>query len=221
MEDLKDIITKGILQDIYLLEKAFELNKEINNCYKNVTVGIKRDISDILYHLTYTEMVMCLGRLIDSPNKKYPTICLKGLYSMLKTTDFGDTILEYRFDALRELLCFEGKTSFIDLLNESNSIDYKRRLLLHFEHQEMNEPIFQSIEKIKLLRDKTIAHRENIEIDKLLPYSDIEILLRHSKKVISILLLAFTGTHLSFNGDFYLSRDWNTWRLIYDKFKDN
>src|SRR6476661_3341549 len=89
METLKKIILNGVLKDVLLAERAYSLNKEININYSTIPKGISVDISNILYDLSYTEMILALCRIYDTPSKKYPTRCLKQIYKVIKEADYN------------------------------------------------------------------------------------------------------------------------------------
>src|SRR5688572_19434782 len=100
MEKIKQIILSGLLKDVLISEKSFSLNREINKKYASIPKGIKAGISDILYDLSYTEMVLSLSRLYDNTNNRYPTRCLKQPYNCVKSEKYNIDISEFREEAI-------------------------------------------------------------------------------------------------------------------------
>ena len=75
MESIKNVILKGLLVDIKIAERSFRLNKKINELYNENLQPLKKSIATIMSDLSYTEMVLSLARIYDTP-KNYPTSVL-------------------------------------------------------------------------------------------------------------------------------------------------
>jgi len=56
--------------------------------------------------LSYTEMVLSLARIYDTPNKKYPTRCLKKLYSIIKESDYQIALNDNKSESILNLPYF-------------------------------------------------------------------------------------------------------------------
>lgn len=218
MEKIKQIILSGLLKDVLISEKSFSLNKEINETYAAIPKGIKASISDILYDLSYTEMVLSLSRLYDNTSKKYPTRCLKQLYSYVKSENYNIDISEFREDALFQLPSFGFNASFIEMFKDSSTTEFNKRTVLYFESLEMNEPLCSYINKLKEIRDKFLAHNEDIQIDTLLPYDNIKHLIKHAQDVIAFFAITYCGIHLKSSEGFYLSHSAKKWQRTYNRF---
>ena len=218
MDLIKDIIVKGLLGDLKIAERSFRLNKKIKELGKADLETSKKDISEILRDLSYTEMVLSLARIYDNPNKKYPTRCLKRLYQVVKEADFQIDLKNYRSDSVLNLQYFGFDSIWIELLAKSYDIDFNRRTVGYFETQEVNEPLYSYIGKIKEVRDKLLAHNEDATVDSLIPYASFESLLEHAKNVVSFYSLTYTGIRLKFGSDYYLADSTRNWENMYQEF---
>lgn len=219
MESISHLITTGLLNDLIVAERSYLLNKAINKMHSGIESNIKTDISKILFDLSYTEMVLSLASLYDNTSKKYQTRCIKRLYQLVEEENYE--VFVNKSNVALQLGYFGFDTTYISLLERSTDREFNERAITFFELNEMNEPVCSSIIKIKEIRDKLLAHNEDISLDTLVPYEKIETLVTHAKKVISFFALAYSDIHLQINGDFYLSDRAMNWKRLYEKFIKN
>lgn len=196
MNEIKNIIYEGLAKDIAIAERCLRLNRKINQLHKNTSEKIKKDISLILYDLSYTEMVLSLSRIFDTPNKRYPTRCLKKLHLITRGEKFQDEIKIYKSESILNLKYFGFRDDYINLLNESSDLEFINRSTRFFESREINEPIVGNILKLKTIRDKLLAHNEAINLDTLIPYELTETLIEYAKNVASFYSITYCGIHL-------------------------
>ena len=217
MEQITNLIKNGLLRDLIITERSFLLNKKIKDSASKLPSSTTLEISKILYDLTYTELVLGLCRLFDTPNKKYPTRCIKQLYNIVEASENIIQVKDrtFLFDQIQHL---GVPPVYAKLLESSSSIDFNKRTVVFFEAEEMNDPIRSSIRTVKDIRDKLLAHNEDIDLTSFLPYDTIETLLNHAKNVVSFFGLAYSAIVLKPFDNFYLSHDANDWTIIYTKF---
>lgn len=221
MDSIKDVIVEGLLGDIGIAERSFRLNKKIKELGKNNLAITKKGISEILRDLSYTEMVLSLARIYDNPNERYPTRCLKRLYQVVKDADYQIDLKNHRSDSVLNLQYFGFDSIWIELLENSSDIDFNKRTVGYFETQEVNEPLYSYIAKIKEVRDKLLAHNEDAIVDSLIPYTSFESLLDHAKNVVSFYSLTYTGIRLKFRSDYYLADSAKSWENVYQEFVES
>ncbi len=221
MDSIKDIIVEGLLGDLGIAERSFRLNKKIKELGKKDLATAKKGISEILRDLSYTEMVLSLARIYDNPNKRYPTRCLKRLYQVVKDADYQIDLKNHKKDSVLNLQYFGFDSIWIELLENSSDVDFNKRTVGYFETQEVNEPLYSYIDKIKEVRDKLLAHNEDAIVDSLIPYASFESLLDHAKNVVSFYSLTYTGIRLKFGSDYYLADRTRGWEDIYQEFVES
>lgn len=217
METLKRIILSGILKDVLLAERSYSLNKEINTSHSEMLEGVEADIAWILYDLSYTEMILSLCRIYDTPDKRFPTRCLKQIYKFIKDNSY-DLDIPHRDDVLLQAPFFDIPGNFITLLQESTNKEFNKRAVAYFETEEINEPIMTALGTLKTVRDKLLAHNEDVPIDTLIRYDNIEILLKHAQNAIAFFSLGYCGIHLKSLDRFYLSSSARKWQYSFKKF---
>lgn len=221
MEKIIEIITKGLLKDLHIAERSLYLNRKISELRDKIPKGTKSDISTMLYDLTYTELVLSLSRLYDSLNERYPTRCIRQLYETLRNSSFEPETKEEKAYALRELKRLVAFPELNFLLLERHGREFNETLVNYLETLEFNDPIAPAIEKLKEVRDKFLAHNEDVEIDTLIPYTSLELLISHAKDVTAFFSLYCSGVHLTANGEFYLSHSALLWGRKYEEFISN
>lgn len=219
MENIKKIIKEGILNDLHICERCFRLNKSINDSKKKIPKGVKTDIAGILYNLTYTELVLSLARIYDNPSGKYPTRCLKALYNYLETNVSTLCLQESKDIVLSRMSKMKMHNDLIDCLSQTSESNFNQVAHSYLETIELNDPIYPAVQNIKKIRDKFVAHNEDVTIDTIVPYSDVEQLLIHAKFVVSFFSVAYTGINLiTATGNFYLGHSSSNWERVYYKF---
>jgi len=220
MEEVSNLILKGLLKDLLIAERSFLLNRSINQTSITLTNSNKKAISEILYDLTYTEMVLAICRLFDHPSKKYKTRCIKQLYTLIEERNFECQIINKK-RVIEMLPHFGFPAEFQRLLSESSTFEFNKRALMFFQSEEINKPIAPALEEIKEKRDKLLSHNEEITLNTFIPYTSFETLLDYAKNVLSFFALTYAGFELKPTGDFYLTGDSHKWEIVYERFKEN
>jgi hypothetical protein len=216
METIKKIILNGVLKDVLLAERSYSLNQEINANYSTMPKGISVAISNILYDLSYTEMVLAICRIYDTP-KRYQTACLKQIYKVIKAADYNLDI-PHKDEVLLQSPFFELPENIIELLRKSDNKDFNKRAVAYFEYNEINEPLAKALDNVKIIRNKLLAHNEDVPVDTLIHYDDIKLLLKHAQNAISFFCLGYCGIHLKTSERFYLSSSARKWRYSFKQF---
>src|SRR5215217_2498972 len=99
--------------------------------------------------------------------------------------------------------------------------EFNKNIVMYLEAIEVYDPIASATDKLREIRDKFLGHNEDIQIDTMIPYKSIEILIEHAKEVIAFFSLYYSGIHLTANGNFYLSHSAFRWASIFENFVDN
>jgi len=217
MESIKNVILKGLLVDIKIAERSFRLNKKINELYNENLQPLKKSIATIMSDLSYTEMVLSLARIYDTP-KNYPTRCLKQLYSIIKKSNYQIALNDNKSESILNLPYFGFEHSTIELLRTSSDYDFIKRTTLRFKDLEYNEPLYSSITKLKEIRDKLLAHNEDAQVDSFINYNMFEKLLEHAKNVASFYAITYCGIRLKSGNNYYLADNTVKWENDFQRF---
>jgi hypothetical protein len=79
IEKLKDVIESGLVSDIFRMERAYYLYKEIGNNADRLNAweyGNYGDFFGAVQKALATEAALAVARVFDPPNPKFPTRCL-------------------------------------------------------------------------------------------------------------------------------------------------
>lgn len=220
MEKIRNLIIYGLLKEIQISERSLRLNKKISQSYKRINDQNKKDVANILYELSYTEMVLALSRLYDQPDKRYPTRCLKCLYEITTKHNLVEDLSKFRKDSELNLHKFGFHTDYIGLLKSDSNKDYILHSTEFFKAKEINSPIAGHIDKLKTIRDKLFAHNEDIKIDTLVPYQMTHDLIEHAKTVLSFFALTYAGIHLNGGLEFTTDHGSKKWEKVFERFID-
>lgn len=132
-------------------------------------------------------------------------------------SDFNLEPKESKIYALNEFKHLNAFPEMYSYLLGLDGTEFNKNLIMYLETMEINDPISPAIQKLREIRDKFLGHNEDIELDTIIPYKSIEILIDHAKEVIAFFSLYYSGIHLTANGNFYLSHSALRWA---SKFKD-
>jgi hypothetical protein len=86
--EIEDIITKGLVPDIFKAESAIYAHKCIGQYANEINssqMHIKSFFANI-QNMTLTESVLALSRVFDKPNNRFPNRCILGLINKLSTS---------------------------------------------------------------------------------------------------------------------------------------
>ena len=218
MESIKNVILNGLLADIKIAEQSFRLNKKINELYNENLQPLKKSIATIMSDLSYTEMVLSLARIYDTPNKKYPTRCLKQLYLIIKESNYQIALNDNKAESILNLPYFGFEPSTVELLRTSSDYDFNKRTTVRFEDIEINEPLFSCITELKDIRDKLLVHNEDAQVNSFIDYNKFEKLLEHAKNVASFYAITYCGFRLKSGNNYYLADNTIHWENDFQRF---
>jgi hypothetical protein len=218
MKEIRILILDGLLPDLKRAESSYLLSRKIKELHHIEIAQIERDISIILHDLSYTELILSLARLYDRSSKRYPTRCLEKLHHIVEGNNYQCKIHKTRSGADDHLQFLGFNFGEVELMNNSTQEQYGKRAKYHFESIEQSEPLFNDIQKLREIRDKILAHNENIELDPLFKYESIENLIGHAKNVISFYSVTYTGMSLMSKNRFFIGNSNVKWAKTYEMF---
>ncbi|MCF7567544.1 hypothetical protein L3X37_04085 [Sabulilitoribacter arenilitoris] len=132
--------------------------------------------------------------------------------------DLTDDLSEFRLESELHLHKFGFYPEFIDLLKNGSKKEFIKHSTAFFETKEINNPLVEHIDKLKTIRNKLLAHNQDIEIDTFVPYKMTYELIDHGKQVLSFFALTYAGIHLKGGNEYITNRPSNEWGEIFEKF---
>lgn len=194
---IEDIVNQGLVNDIFKAEQAYELVKKLGLKIDEINEGCLKSYRELFGAIQYafqTEIIFSVAKNYDSPSKKYPTRCLRGVLNFLaensnELPEISDPV------QLREQLKFMSAP--ITLINSitSNSSDFAKNFS-NYINNILNDPDrLDAIQKLKLLRDKSVCHNESINFKIQGPtWASLKNLIEIAKNVVGVLGWAYFET---------------------------
>lgn len=209
---IEDIVKQGLANDIFKAEQSYELVKIIGLKINEINEGCLKSYRELFGAIQYafmTETILSVAKIYDSPSKKYPTRCLRGVLNFLdenanELPEISEPI------QLREHLKFMSAS--ITLINSiSNNSSYFAKNFSNYINNILNDPDrLDAIQKLKLLRDKSVCHNESINFKIQGPtWASLKNLIEIAKNVVGVLGWAYfeTPTAYVIKGEYIFSSD--------------
>lgn len=166
IEELEDIIENGLVSDIFRMERAYHVHKAIGlnaetlNAYSNGNFG---ELFGAVQGAMECEAVLAVARVYDKASTRHPTRCIRRALDLMEQevdqlpeiVEAYNTQLHLRkFGASEDIVksVSLGKNEFI-----RHYVPYIRRIL-------DSNNVLTSVQRLKDLRDKRIAHNDSATI---------------------------------------------------------
>lgn len=210
-DQIEDNIKNGLVKDIFLFDRSFAMLQSIKEHSSTIDNNKENFIElFIAIHGALTiEAVLAIARIYDTPNKNYPTRCLKGILEHLIT--YSRELPEIR-EPYQLKLSLETKIVPEGLIKAiKDSPTNFPNLLSDFIKKELEtHKNVDAIKKLKDLRDKAMAHNERVtQIDEP-SWVALNDLCDLSKYVVGALSWAYFSTAYTINGKYILTDDAQT-----------
>jgi hypothetical protein len=207
---IEDIVKEGLVQDIFKMEQSYELMKTIGSKTNETKNGILQTYDELFGTIQYalqTEALLAAARIFDSPSKKYPTRCLRGVLLYLSNNTNVLPNIREPFQLSLHLKYMNAPTELISIALSGSEI-FAQSFSTYVDNL-LNEPDkIESLEKLKQFRDKVLAHNEKADYKIFGPtWGSLKDLIGISKNVVGVLGWAYFSIAYVINGEYILSND--------------
>ena len=206
---IEDLVKSGLVADIFGMETSYSLLKAIGTNASAINVpgaGNFGELFGALQKSLRTEAILAVARLYDPPSRRYPTRCIKGLLDYLETNADNLPPIRELFNLKQELKRIGMSDTRISLASSDENA-FAKALSQHF-NAILNDPqTLDTINKLKDIRDKSIAHNEQTTQITGPTWSGLEKLIGHAKDLTGILGWAYLSTAYVINGEYILTSD--------------
>ena len=207
-EQIEDIIKNGFVNDIFRMESALFLLREIGGRSTDINAPQRGNYGELFFTIQralITEATLAIARIYDKPSNRYPTRCIKGVFKHLIT--YANELPEIR-EPYQLVFSLKKRSVSNELLSSVNHSPEKfPRLFSEYCDSELKQNNYSlAIEKLKTLRDKRIAHNENNFVDAP-TWDALTELLDFAKYVVGVLSWAYFSTAYTINGEYILTQD--------------
>ncbi len=198
------------MPDIFKMEQAFELVKTIGTSTTELKYGNLQSYDELFGAIQYSlqlEALLAAARIYDIPSKKYPTRCLRGILQLLSENTTELPQIREPHQLVLHLKYMNAPNELITI-GECGGENFALALSAYFDFL-LNQPDrLIALEKLKLIRDKAIAHNEKRDNKLLGPtWISLKDLIEVSKNFVGVLGWAYFSTAYVIDGEYILSSD--------------
>jgi len=209
-EDLKRKVRDGAVSDIFRAERAYGLLREIgtNAGAINASRGFG-ELFGVFQALAQSEVLLALARLYDRPNPRYPVRCLQGLLKELEAHAEELPEIVEKPNLFKELRTMGMPGETVAELDGRPDPEITRAIV-KLQLERLEEPtIVQAVDRVKNIRDKVVAHNEDVQGVQGPTWSAVVMLLKVAKDFVGLIGWAYLSTVYTHDGTYTLSSDAN------------
>lgn len=208
-DQIEDLVKHGLVADIFRMETAYFLLKTIGANAAGINTpnaGNFGHLFGTLQRSLITEAILAAARLYDPPNQRYPTRCIRGLLDFLENNRNDLPPIKELYNLKQELRRI-GTSETVISLASSDEIAFAGALSQKFKNILDNPQTTETIQKLKNVRDKAIAHNEQVAQITGPTWEGLELLMKHAKDLTGVLGWAYLNTAYAINGEYILTSD--------------
>lgn len=210
IEKIQDLQLQGIAIDIYRAELNFNIYLKIKNVWerlKDVEIE-EQKLFVYLKDCAVEKTVLHLSKLYDNPHKKYPTRCIEEVINVIEQ---NPEWLKTNFLTEKQWGDFvKCNQKTIQILSEFGVISLKTFIinLKAYLFKQKTENL--ELSKLKVWRDKVIAHNESTKIKPSLSDDEVQDFIAISKALFDFLnCFLHTEVHVTmsiYNDIFFIDK---------------
>jgi hypothetical protein len=207
--ELDALLQRGLVADIFRMERAYSLLDEIGSNAVRINDKANGNFAELFgafQSSLITDCVLSTARLFDKPNARYPTRCIRHVLAFI--SEKASELPEIR-EPFQLGLTLRAASLDISLGAHiaNGSSDFAMALAGYYTAVLEDDSTTNTIEALKRLRDKAIAHNEHVDAVVGPTWVGMRQLVAHAKHFVGILGWAWTGTVYDMNGEFTLTDD--------------
>lgn len=200
LEKIKDLQLEGVTKDLFKAELNFNIYLKIKNVWERLK-DLDIDEQKLFVYIkdcAVEKTVLHISKLYDNPNKKYPTRCIE---EVINVVDQNPEWLKTHFLTEKQWGDFVNcNQKTIHILSKFGDVSLKTfiRNLKSYLTKQKTEDL--EMGKLKVWRDKIIAHNESTEIKASLSDDEVHDFIAISKALFNFLnCFIQTEVHVTMN----------------------
>lgn len=207
IEELTDLITNGIVLEIFEAEQTLALEELIGINAKVFNEQRFGSLFGSLQIILAKCFILAIARLYERPKHKYPIRSIPVALKLLQ--EYADELPIKRRPFIVGMLAELGyDMGQLQLMSDPEITLKIAKYFLNHIQPKMSE-MQDALNALKKVRDKAIAHREAIELSELkLPYyAEIDQLVDMAKKFVVVIGNGYLGMNYELNGKYLYTSD--------------
>jgi hypothetical protein len=207
--DIEDVVKKGIAQDIFKMEQAFELLKKIGERATDINNqghGRYSKLFGIFQNALKTESILAAARVYDTPSTTYPTRCLKGVLQYLVNNNDDLPSIREPYQLKLSLQLIGAPTALMEIIDNEPK-KFAPEFAAHVSSL-LDSPLrVDALDKLKTVRDKAFAHNEQVSQISGPTWESLQDLISIAKNVVGVMGWGYFSTAYVINGQYILTDD--------------
>lgn len=192
MDEIEDYLKHGIVAQIFQAERNLliweSVAKQVPNFKKQD--GQTQRLFSYIQLSAQTNFVLYTAKLYDTPSKKYPTRCLLDFFDLVcKQTKLPK--IENDTSTIALLKHHKLPDNLINAVTNDDGTIFLLAFCKHYLEKYYSKDIQNYIQEVKYMRDKFVAHNENVQSNATLELQTVRNLLQLATEIISIYSRAY------------------------------
>ncbi|GEM_PF-2163003 len=207
--DIEDMVKNGLVRDIFKMERSLELViKMIDRSSELDSKGNGNftELFSIIHSALKIDSLLAAARVYDTPSKKYPTRCLKGVLEYLSDNKNDLPRIREPYQLQQHLETMNAPQELIMVI-KNDPINFAPMFSLFVSSLLEYPSRLDALDKLKQVRDKVIAHNEQTETISYPSIESLRDLINISKDVVGALGWAYFSMGYVINGEYILTDD--------------
>jgi len=207
---LKDIISRGLVIDIFQTEQAIALDWEIGSHAEEINKATFGDLFGSLQWILGRHAILAVSRLFELPNARYLIRSIPTAIKLLKL-HADDLPIKKKPFVIGKLVQFGHRDNQLNRLSDT---EITKLIVKEFSEslpstaQASLNDLSRALNALKAARDKSIAHNEAIQVSEIpkATYAEIDRLIDYAKKFVGVVGFGYLGVHYESNNGEYVLR---------------
>ncbi|MEW5799091.1 MAG: hypothetical protein AB1728_08800 [Bacteroidota bacterium] len=205
-DEMHYYLNNGIVQDICQARQSYALLMTVGKNGPKLGASVYVDFFQSLQTILTDHFVIHVTKLFERPNSRYDTISIPSILKFIEENADGLDVLQPSLAS--QHLYSLGLMNLNPLIDNTN--DVTKVILEYFNTQLFLMESSPAYQRLKVLRDKRVAHREAIDISNSpeASFADTFELLKFAQNFAIVVGAAYTSNIYGFiNDQFYLGED--------------
>jgi hypothetical protein len=200
LDEINSFLTYGIATQIFQAQRNLHIWEKI----RDQAIEIKKRDTEVNHLFTFlqqsaqTNFVLHTAKLFDNPSTKYPTRCILSFLNLVDKINVYPEI-ENKSNCRELLVKYEVHEKIIEFLNHNDSVIFFKNYITYLISKYNSIEIKTQIEGIKHIRDKYVAHNEDMKDSSNLDLQIVKNLLRFATEILEVFGITIFNSDWSFN----------------------
>lgn len=196
MKDLVKEFRQGLVLQVYEAEKNVFIWQNIADevDFLNTQQQDTKLLYSYMQLAAQTNFVLALGKMFDKP-KNYPTKCIMYFLREVELNAYKFSEIVKKTSIEQMLIKFGVSKELLSSLHSGDYAEFPKRYAEYYRTLYQASDMQSDIDKVKIVRDKVVAHNEAIQTI-FLDFDVIKRLLKFATEIVCVFEMAYSSTVL-------------------------